>query len=363
MSVTPNELVTYGCLNMPEADSVTVGGAIDVKKRVAWYDLSANDTIDAVSSSNSDTGVVVQVAGRNAGGSIVTSATATLTGTTAVTNVGSLGTVERLLYAVASPGPNGSGTFPLASPAGSTAVGDLAIFRHTPVISAHAAQSGSANTSGTTPPLFKLQSGDGASVAAGQIIRMTSGSGINQLRMIIATSGYGTDVVAVNRDWGTIPASGDTYNILQGMLFEVSPNQVFAITRCFATAAADVPSGSTRTYYEKVFVVNNDTATDLTSAQIEVASESPALPGSAALDLALATSTNDTVTIANRQTAPAGVTFTTQPAFIYAVGSTLTHGAAPNTTNAQGCWLRLTLPAGTAAYKGSADVRTQGTTT
>jgi len=32
------------------------------------------------------------------------------------------------------------------------------------------AQAGSANHSGTTPALFKLQSGDGAGVSAGQII-------------------------------------------------------------------------------------------------------------------------------------------------------------------------------------------------
>jgi hypothetical protein len=69
----------------------------------------------------------------------------------------------------------------------------------------HTAQTGSANTSGTTPPLFKLASGDGASVSLGQLISTRGGTGPNQLRMIIATAGYGTDVVAVNRDWGTVP--------------------------------------------------------------------------------------------------------------------------------------------------------------
>jgi hypothetical protein len=41
----------------------------------------------------------------------------------------------------------------------------------------------------------------------------------------------------------------------------------------------------------------------------------------------------------------------------------LPSGATPNTSGAQGVWLRLTLPAGTAAYKGWADLRMQGTTT
>ena len=54
----------------------------------------------------------------------------------------------------------------------------------------------------------------------------------------------------------------------------------------------------------------------------------------------------------------------TQPAFVNVPGAgNLPSGTAPNAAGAQGMWLRLTLPAGTAAYKGSADLRTQGTTT
>ena len=43
----------------------------------------------------------------------------------------------------------------------------------------------------------------------------------------------------------------------------------------------------------------------------------------------------------------------TQPALISVPGAgNLPSGAAPNIAGAQGVWLRLTLPAGTAAYKG-----------
>ena len=55
MSVTPNNIVVYGSANMPEADGVTVGGAVDFTKRVAFYDISPNGTVDWVSSSSSDT--------------------------------------------------------------------------------------------------------------------------------------------------------------------------------------------------------------------------------------------------------------------------------------------------------------------
>jgi hypothetical protein len=233
----------------------------------------------------------------------------------------------------------------------------------------HTAQSGAANTSGTVPPLFKLQAGDGAVVAPGMLIWTRGGTGANQLRMIVAASGYGTDVVAVNRDWVTIPDNTTSYKVVQGILFDAAPNAVNAVTRCFWTAAADVPTGSARSFFEKVFVVNNNTATALTGAQIEIASESPSLPSGALLDLGLCTALNDTNTTSARQQAasfvPAGVSaFTTQPAFVNVPApGNLPAGAAPNSAGAQGCWLRLTLPAGTAAYKGAADLRTQGTTT
>lgn len=126
------------------------------------------------------------------------------------------------------------------------------------------------------------------------------------------------------------------------------------------------PVGSQRIYYEKVFVANNNTASALTGAQIEVASDTPALPSGALLDLALCTALNDLNTSTNRQTAPASGagSFVTQPSFVSVPGAgNLPSGTTPNIAGAQGVWLRLTLPAGTAAYKGSADLRTQGTTT
>jgi hypothetical protein len=368
MSVLPSDIVVYGSANMPEADGTTVGGAVDFTRRVAFYDVSPAGSLDVVSSSASDTATKITYSGRDATGA-VQSQTLTLNGQSWVT--GSL-SLERLLYAALS-GASANG--PLANPGGTAAVGDVTLAAHNCVLpsgavttdaTVHTAQTGSANHSGTTPALFKLQSGDGAAVSAGEIIWTKGGTGPNQLRQIIATSGYGTDVVAVSRDWGTVPDGTTTYKIVQGMLFEIAPNPVTAVIRMFATSAADVPAGLQRTYYEKLFVVNNNTVTALTGAQIEVASETPSLPSGALLDLALATALNDTGTVANRQTAPSsGVgSFVSQPAFagVPSPGN-LPPGAAPNAAGAQAVWLRLTLPAGTAAYKGSADLRTQGTTT
>jgi len=367
MSVLPSDIVVYGSANMPEADSVTNGGAVDFTRRVAFYDIASAGSVDVVSSSASDTATKITYYGRDPTG-VVQSQTLTLNGQTWVS--GSQ-TLERLLYAALS-GATANG--PVANPGGTVAVGDVVLAAHNCVLpsgavttdtSLRTAQTGSANHSGTTPALFKLQSGDGNSVSVGQIVWTKGGTGPNQVRQIIATSGYGTDVVAVNRDWGAIPDNTTTYKILQGMLFEILPNAVTAVIRMFSNTAADGPTGAQRTYYEKVFVVNNNAGTALTGAQVEVASETPGLPSGALLDVALTTALSDTGTAANRQSAPStGIgSFISQPAFVNVTGAgNLPSGSAANSAGAQGVWLRLTLPAGAASYKGSADLRTQGTT-
>lgn len=373
MSVTPNEVIYYGSANMPEADSATVGGALDLTKRVSFLDIPSAQAFDLVSSSASDTATKCQITGRDSTGTIQTPAAITLTGTTLLASSFGGQSFERLIAGVIT----GGAIAGLSNPGGTPAVGDVAVISHTRVVSAHTAQAGSANKSGTTPPLFKLQAGDGATIGAlvyaglGLIIRTTGGTGPNQIRMIVsqyASGAYGADIVAVNRDWGTLPDATTTYDIGYGFLFDILPNPVTAITRCFATAQADVPGGSSRTFYEKIFALNTNATIALTSAQIEVLSETPSLPGTALLDLALDKVLNDTASAANRQTLPANgdassLTFVTQPSLVSVIASP---GSLPNggvAADAQGIWLRLTLPAGTTSYKGAACLRTTGSTT
>jgi hypothetical protein len=377
MSVTPNQIFLFGSANMPEADSATVGGAVDMTKKVMFLDLASTQAVDLVSSSSSDTATKCQISGRDSTGAVQTPAAITLTGTTVLTSTFGGQTFERLLSGVITGGAIGA----LSNPGGTAAVGDIAVMSHTRIVSGHTAQTGAANTSGTTPPLFKLQSGDGATLAAlpyaglGAIIRIVTNTGAAQLRQVVvpyASGTYGADIVAVNRDWGTLPDATSTYDLASGFLFDVLPasiasqTPITAITRLFATAAADVPGGSQRIYYEKLFGVNLNTTTALVGAQIEILDESGALPSGALLDLALCTALNDTNTQANRQTTPttgAG-SFVTQPSLI-SLPSTgnLPSGAAPNSAGAIGMYARLTLPAGTGTYKGAARIRTTGTTT
>jgi hypothetical protein len=367
MSVLPSEIVVYGAACMPEADATATGGAVDFTRRVAFYDIAPSGSVDVISSSTGDTSTKITYCGRDLAG-VIQSQTLTLNGQSWVAGSQPM---ERLLYAALSGAtPNG----PVQDPGGTAAVGDVALAVHSCVLPAasvtsdtavRAAQTGSANHSGTAPALFKLQPGDGAAVSPGQIIWTSSGTGANQLRQIVAISGYGADTVAVNRDWSTIPDDTTKYKILQGMLFEISPNPVTAVVRLFSTSAADAPGGTQRVYYEKVFVVNNNATTALTSAEVELASQTPSLPSGASLELALTTVLNDVGTVSDRQTMPiSGIgPFSVQPGFVGVPGAgILPSGAAPNAAGAQGIWLQLILPAGTAAYKGAVELRIQGTT-
>ncbi len=243
---------------------------------------------------------------------------------------------------------------------------------HTRILAGRTVQGASANTSGVTPPLFNLQSGDGATLSGlvyqglGVIIRITSGPGVNQLRMITApyaagTAGYGTDLVAINRDWTTLPTVASTYDLAYGFLFDILPNPVTAITRMFAQTAADVPGGAQRVFYDKVFAVNTNGTTSLLTATVQIFSESGALPSGATLDLATGSGYNDSVTIANRQTTPTGTAgFVVQPSAINFPGS---QNLAIGSVGSLALWPRLTLNAGTATYQGAADFRIQGNTT
>jgi hypothetical protein len=359
MSVRPNDIMFYGSASMPEADGVTVGGAPDATKFVTFSDIGAGATLDAVSESGSDTAVKLSVAARDSTGIIHTITGVTLNGTTPVVGLGSAVVLERLLYGVLTGGAIG----PLVDPGGAAPVGRIALYAHTPVISGHTAQAGSADPTSTMPAMFHLQAGDGAGVSIGQIIRITSGAGANQLYRIVATTGYGTDVIATTSNALTTPDATSVYSVYNGVMF---PPPRLAFTRLFATSAADIPGGSTRVFYEKVFVVNISAINSLVGVQVEIASETPSLPTGQTLDIAMTNALNDTGSVANRQTAPAsGITaFTVQPGFVNVPSpGNLPAGGPPNLAGTQGVWLRLTMPAGSGSFEGQGLLRALGNTT
>lgn len=377
MSVLLSDLVLYGTANMPEADGATVGGAINFNRRVEFNGTAISPTtqFDVVSSSASDTAVRCQISYRDSTGVIQTPAFTTTNGTTKV----SMTTIaaERLLSGVTTGGSIGA----LSNPGGTAAVGDVAVISHTLVVTAHTMQTGSANATTSNPPVALLQSGDGAAVSVGQVLRTTGGTGPNQIRRILAVNpnGLGADYVAVNRNWTTTPDNTTTYEVGQGFVFELAASsqgvvltgtstQCLAITRQFIGATANVSGGANITFYEKFFVNNNNTTTALTSASVLIQAISPSLPGTDTYEIALTTALNDTTTIANRQTAPTGATsFTSgappQSVAVPAPGNLAASSGVGSATSCQGIWAALLAVNGSAAWEGVPTIRTTGAST
>ncbi len=82
MPIVAADIIAYGSASMPDDDVPTgIGGAEDQTIRVVFTDISANDTVEILSSSASDTTQTVTVFGRNTAGEIV-SEVETLAGTT-----------------------------------------------------------------------------------------------------------------------------------------------------------------------------------------------------------------------------------------------------------------------------------------
>lgn len=102
--------------------------------------------------------------------------------------------------------------------------------------------------------------------------------------------------------------------------------------------------------YEKTFWRNNHATLTLNSAQVRLTADPDAR-----IRLGLATTINDTATVANRKAAPAGVTFVDDNVFQTVPGGVLTAG------DRIGVWWELNLPANDAAHRTSATDELSGT--
>lgn len=107
-----------------------------------------------------------------------------------------------------------------------------------------------------------------------------------------------------------------------------------------------------RNYYEKVFWKNANGSLSLLSAQVTLTADP-----SAKITIGLATAVNDSATVANRLTAPAGVSFVDDNVAQNVPGTNLAAGAAI------GVWINLTLAANDTALKSSFTTQLAGQTT
>lgn len=97
MPIAASDLILYCSANMPEDDTSTSGGAIDLDTRPVFTQLAADDDLEAVSSDSGDTTQTITVVCRKTDGSIQTSTATTLTGLSAVQIAGLDAAVERVL--------------------------------------------------------------------------------------------------------------------------------------------------------------------------------------------------------------------------------------------------------------------------
>lgn len=104
MAIVAADLVAFLSANMPDDDTSTSGGAIDLLRRPDFTPIAANDDIEALSDNAGDT-MNLTIEGRKADGSVV-SETKALTGLTAII-FSTLGVIERVLKAELASAPTG----------------------------------------------------------------------------------------------------------------------------------------------------------------------------------------------------------------------------------------------------------------
>ncbi len=336
MTILASDLKWYGSQNMPDDDTPTaIGGAIDLTKKVEFFDN--NGLVQLVSSTSVDTTQQVTVSYRNTvtPTSVLTEAK-TLNGLTPVAFAANM---ERLLKAIKN----------------AFTLGDIAIESQTAVRTG-TAQAGAGDN-------ITLDAGASAvdNFYQAMVIRITAGTGINQIREIIAYVGA-TKVAEVDHAWSPQPDVTSQFRISKGIVFEKTPVEVISVRRPFFDSAADVPGGSPRTYFEKIFARNMHAVQVLSSG---VVSKQADLTGE--VTFALATTTNDAGTNGagnNRQVAPSSGVTAFDNANKSVPGNTLGPGNVPGsgTTSAVGVWLKLSRAAGDAALNAPVTMRLQGTT-
>lgn len=338
MSVLSSDVYLYGSVQMRDnvqTDTNTQGGAIDKGKRVELTDLGANGTMQVVSDAAEPDGTTeVDVQGRDAGGALITDAI-DVNASAGTATAGSI-TFERIVKAVVT-GTRGTGTIAVEAVT-ATDTGT--------------AQGGAAATASA---MANMQLASGAITSDnefdGQILRITGGTGANQIRRII-NSIAASDTVEVSADWTTVPDATSVYRISTGFYLDgtaspgAEPNLVSEVRRVFHNAEADAAGGSARDFYDKVHF-SNEHAT-LTYLGVDVIEQADP---SGNIDFGFEDSADDTTT--NPRTAPASVTFDSA---LKAFGNLAAGGEI-------GVWLNLTLPAGEPATNTSYTLRTDGSST
>ena len=338
MSVLGSDVYVYGSANMQDNVQTSAGvqgGAIDKTKRVEFNDLVANDTVQVVSDlAQPDATTNVAVQGRDVGGALVTDTIDV--NALAGTATAGVQTFERLVKVTVG-GTRGTGT--------------IAVERVT-AIKTGTAQSGAAATASAMANIQLATAAIGTDGELdGMIVRITGGTGANQIRRIIKSTAA-TDLVEVSADWATVPDATSTYRVSEGFYLDGTsvtsgePNLVSEVRRMFHNAEADAAGGAARDFYEKIHF-SNEHAT-LTYQGVDIIEQ--ANP-SGNINFGFEAAADDSTT--NPRTAPASVTF---DSLTKTFGNVVAGGEI-------GTWTHLNLPAGEPAANTSYTLRSNGSST
>lgn len=332
MSIISSDIIVYGSINMREADAGAQGGGIDTSRRVVFDDIAPTGNLEVVSSAGGDTTQTVTATGRDPEGNIVSEGK-TLSGTTPVAMTVQT-SWERILKGLKS----------------LPTTGDVAIQAVTKARSNTLQDAGQATS--VQMAFATLDAGASAvdDFYNGMVLRTISGTGPNQIRRVIDYDGAAKRAY-VNRDWDVLPDATTTFSVAPGMVFESAPFEILEVRRPFYNVLAEAAGGAARDYYEKVFFRNNNGALALTSAEISELSDPSGL-----IDFGLAGTLDDAGSSSDRRTAPGGITFDS-------VAKPVANSQSHSPGSGQGCWLHLSLPAGTGAQKTTYTLRESGATT
>lgn len=310
MAVAYQDIIPYGSNSMPDDDTATnIGGAILTSRKSLFSAITVNQAVQYVSSAAGDITQTVTVSYLDNNNALQTEVK-TLNGTTVVAGVA---TMKTLLKGIKS----------------ASTTGDVAVEATT------AERTGTAQTGAATSITLDVGASAVDDAYKGMIVRITGGTGVGQIRSVLTYTGA-TKVANISRAWGTNPDATSVFRVSRGFLFDKSPVEITEVRRLFYNAQAAASGGSTKTYYDKIFIKNTNGISNLTTASI-LLSANP----SGAISFGLASTVDDAGSNGignNRQVAPAGITFDTTTKSI--------PGNALNFGSAIGVWCKLTLTAG-----------------
>jgi len=313
MPFIPANEVFLGSGTMPDNDSVTtIGGFADNGTRLEFVELSSGLAQIVAESADTKTITVSYLDTNN----VLKTESHALNGTTPVLFSATMTRILKILEPTLS------------------LRGDAISFEDQTPTRTGTAQAGGTNT-------ITLDAGASGTddFYTGQVIRITSGTGVNQIRRITQYVGS-TKVATVSYNWATQPNNTSQFRIATGASMDSSssgPGTCYQMRVPFFDAIAS-PSSQV-VFYEKIFL-ENDSATGLSTSPMSL-TDPTGLIAFALETTVNAGGTNGTGN--NRHVAPSsGVTaFGTSPQNLPTTGG---FGAGDQ----YGIWLRLTLPAGQA---------------